>query len=102
MKKYLAAAGAVALAISLSACSDDSDDDSATSTAAETSEAAESTESTADAGSTEASGDFPVTVDAENGEVTINQRPERIVSLSPSAWAARSCTRPACGAELFG
>ncbi|MGO0576033.1 ABC transporter substrate-binding protein [Ornithinimicrobium panacihumi] len=36
---------------------------------------------TADAGS----GDFPVTVDAENGEVTIDEQPERIVSLSPSA-----------------
>lgn len=28
---------------------------------------------------------FPVTVDADNGEVTIEERPERIVSLSPSA-----------------
>jgi iron complex transport system substrate-binding protein len=29
--------------------------------------------------------EFPVTVDAANGEVTIEERPERIVSLSPSA-----------------
>ena len=29
--------------------------------------------------------DFPVTVDAANGEVTLAKRPERIVSLSPSA-----------------
>lgn len=34
----------------------------------------------------QASGDtFPVTVDAANGEVTIEKQPERIVSLSPSA-----------------
>lgn len=29
--------------------------------------------------------DYPVTIDAGNGEVTLDERPERIVSLSPSA-----------------
>lgn len=37
-----------------------------------------------EAGST-APADFPVTVDTQNGELTIEKRPERIVSLSPSA-----------------
>lgn len=32
-----------------------------------------------------AAGDFPVTVEADNGEVTIEARPERIVSLSSAA-----------------
>lgn len=31
------------------------------------------------------SADYPVTIDAVNGEVTLDQQPERIVSLSPSA-----------------
>lgn len=34
---------------------------------------------------TASSADFPVTVEAVNGEVTLDQQPERIVSLSPSA-----------------
>lgn len=38
-----------------------------------------------DAGTKPASADFPVTVDAANGEVTLDKQPERIVSLSPSA-----------------
>lgn len=41
------------------------------------------TESDAAAGATEA--EFPVAVSAANGEVEIDQRPERIVSLSPTA-----------------
>ena len=32
-----------------------------------------------------AAGDFPVTVEADNGQVTIEARPERIVSLSSAA-----------------
>jgi ABC-type Fe3+-hydroxamate transport system, periplasmic component len=35
--------------------------------------------------STDSSGAFPVTVEAANGRVTIERRPERIVSLSPTA-----------------
>lgn len=69
MKKYLAAAGAVALAISLSACSDDSDDDSATSTAAETSEAAESTDPSAAAEQTE--GDIVDTAESAGDFTTL-------------------------------
>ena len=34
---------------------------------------------------TAASGDFPVTVEAANGDVTIDAKPEAIVSLSPTA-----------------
>lgn len=34
---------------------------------------------------TPSSADYPVTIDAVNGEVTLDQQPERIVSLSPSA-----------------
>lgn len=34
---------------------------------------------------TPSSAAYPVTIDAVNGEVTLDQRPERIVSLSPSA-----------------
>jgi iron complex transport system substrate-binding protein len=34
---------------------------------------------------TASSADYPVTIDAPNGEVTLDQQPERIVSLSPSA-----------------
>lgn len=41
---------------------------------------------TSPAGSaTEATGDFPVTVDTATGPVTLSERPERIVSLSPTA-----------------
>jgi iron complex transport system substrate-binding protein len=38
-----------------------------------------------DASPTVSSADFPVTVDAVNGEVVLEKQPERIVSLSPSA-----------------
>lgn len=69
MKKYLAAAGAVALAVSLSACSDDSDDDSATSTAAETSEAAEYTDPSAAAEQTE--GDIVDTAESAGDFTTL-------------------------------
>lgn len=43
------------------------------------------TSSSEDPEPTASSADFPVTVDAVNGEVTLDQQPERIVSLSPSA-----------------
>lgn len=38
-----------------------------------------------DASPTVSSADFPVTIDAVNGEVVLEKQPERIVSLSPSA-----------------
>lgn len=43
------------------------------------------TSSSADASPTASSADFPVTIDAVNGEVVLEEQPERIVSLSPSA-----------------
>ena len=91
---------AAALALGLTACGDDGD--TATTPEEATTETAEATgtddpataNTTDDAASTDGSattadaagdGDFPVTVDADNGEVTVETRPERIVSLSPSA-----------------
>ncbi|MGY2074799.1 ABC transporter substrate-binding protein [Blastococcus sp. SYSU DS0828] len=38
-----------------------------------------------DAAPTTAAGDFPVTVTGDNGELTLDERPEAIVSLSPTA-----------------
>lgn len=55
----------------------ESDDTSHTDDSSDTTDASDSSDSS--------DGAFPVTVDAENGEVTIEDRPERIVSLSPSA-----------------
>ena len=43
------------------------------------------TSSSEDPKPTATSADYPVTIDAVNGEVTLDQQPERIVSLSPSA-----------------
>ncbi len=56
----------VALLLTLTACGDSSDD-----------AAAESSES--------GSADFPVTVSADNGEVTLDEQPEAIVSMSATA-----------------
>ncbi|SOC46810.1 iron complex transport system substrate-binding protein [Blastococcus aggregatus] len=57
----------VALLLTLTACGGSSDDD----------DSAASSES--------ASADFPVTVTADNGEVTLDERPEAIVSMSATA-----------------
>ena len=65
------AAALAACTLVLAACGDDDGDttgDPATTTTTTTVEAT-----------------FPVTVEAANGEVTIDERPERIVSLSPTA-----------------
>lgn len=56
-----------ALLLALTACGGDDDGD----------EGAAATSSAADA--------FPVTVTADNGEVTVDERPEAIVSMSPTA-----------------
>lgn len=69
------AALAAAAALVLAGCSVNDPDDASTPAAPATDTTAATSD---DAG-------FPVTVDAENGEVTIEERPERIVSLSPSA-----------------
>lgn len=66
---------ALALTLGLAACGDGDTDDETTPA---DNPAAEATDDPA-------AGDFPVTVDADNGEVTIEARPERIISLSPSA-----------------
>lgn len=70
-----AVALALALTLALAACGDGETDDEITPA---DNPAAEATDDPA-------AGDFPVTVDADNGEVTIEARPERIISLSPSA-----------------
>ncbi len=75
----LSAALAAALALTLAGCATESGDstDAATTDDAATTEDAAGTEAALDA--------FPVTVDTPTGEVTIEERPERIVSLSASA-----------------
>lgn len=86
----LATAATAALALALAGCATEptSGDDPDTTSAEETAGDADGADSTeADgAADTEAALDaFPVTVDAPNGEVTLEEKPERIVSLSPSA-----------------
>jgi iron complex transport system substrate-binding protein len=71
MGKPLGILVAIALAFALAACSDDP----AITTAPTGGSATVST----------GSGAFPVTVTGTNGDVTIDARPERIVSLSPTA-----------------
>ena len=70
MGKPLGILLAFALAFGMVACSDDP---------------AISPGSTGDPGSTASAATFPVTVTGTNGDVTIDARPERIVSLSPTA-----------------
>jgi iron complex transport system substrate-binding protein len=55
-----------ALALGGTACGDDTDDGGASGSSTENSS-------------------FPVTIDAPNGEVTLEEQPERIVSISPTA-----------------
>ncbi|TKJ35553.1 ABC transporter substrate-binding protein [Blastococcus sp. CCUG 61487] len=57
-----------ALLLALTACGDDADDDGGSA-----------------GGSSAESSEFPVTVSADNGEVTIEERPEAIVALSATA-----------------
>lgn len=92
----LALAGVLTLALGLAACGDDADE-SADNGATDSSSGSEpdtddTTGATDDAAGTSAPGDdagsdgtFPVTVDTASGEVTVEEQPERIVSLSPSA-----------------
>lgn len=78
----LALAGVLALTVSLAACGGS---DSAINEAADdasSDDAASSSDTMVDMADP---GTFPVTVDTVAGEVTIEERPERIVSLSPSA-----------------
>lgn len=75
------------LAVALTACATDTPSDTPTATPTDTGAAAE--QPTADATATEdAAADaaaFPVTVTDDVGEVTIETRPEAIVSLSPTS-----------------
>lgn len=70
MKLTRTLAALTALTLSLAACGSENDDTSAESSSAPSSAAA---------------ADFPVTVDTPTGELTIEEQPTRIVSLSPSA-----------------
>lgn len=93
-----ALATALVLSLALAACGGDAeetepdtgttdaveDDAGETSTTGEAGTTQDDAGEDNDAGETVEPGGFPVTVDADNGEVTIEARPERIISLSPS------------------
>jgi iron complex transport system substrate-binding protein len=86
----LTTALAAALALTLTGCAAEPGDD--TPPAADgtgQADAAQSTDgasqSAPDDGTTTVAADFPVTVTSGEGEIVIEERPERIVSLSPSA-----------------
>ncbi|MGH8871148.1 MAG: ABC transporter substrate-binding protein [Acidimicrobiia bacterium] len=72
------------MAVLVAACGTNDGVTSTTAAPAATSTVADNTTTLGQATTTETPG-FPVTVTAANGEVTIEQRPERIVSLAPTA-----------------
>jgi iron complex transport system substrate-binding protein len=88
MRRSLVAVG-LAVALALSACGSDSDasssDTSATTATVAPSTAAPATAAPSSPAPTTPPAGFPVTVTADNGEVTVETLPERIVSLSPTA-----------------
>jgi iron complex transport system substrate-binding protein len=71
-RRILAALAVLLLSVSLAACGDDDDGGVVADDAEETTD-------------TSAEGAFPVEIDTSAGPVTIEDRPTRIVSLSPSA-----------------
>ncbi|MGB7450341.1 MAG: ABC transporter substrate-binding protein [Ornithinimicrobium sp.] len=75
---YTAFAVAIVLALSLAACSGGSDESSS-------GEGQGGGSNEDDAAQTSSAGDFPVTISSDAGEFTLEEAPERIVSLSPSA-----------------
>jgi len=82
---------AVTLAVSLTACSDDGGGSSSDGEAAENENSEnensenENSENENSENQNSAEGDFPVTISSDAGEFTLQEPPERIVSLSPSA-----------------
>lgn len=78
----------LAFALVAAACSSDEPSDTTAPSLTSTSTVATTTttEAASTTTTTEAPDDgFPVTIDAPNGPVTIEQRPERIVSISPTS-----------------
>jgi iron complex transport system substrate-binding protein len=75
---------AATLTLVLAGCSSEPEQDGAAQTDGTTAAKSDGTTATDAAGSTQAGG-FPVTIPSAGGEVVIEERPERIVSLSPSA-----------------
>lgn len=74
LHRPLAAVLAVLVALALASCGEDSEPTAAAPATTATSEAVET-----------APPPFPVTIEAENGEVVLDEEPTRIVSLSPTA-----------------
>lgn len=68
--RSLVLAGALTLSLTLAACGDD---------------AGTGDDATTDEAAAGGSGEFPVTIDTPDGEVSIPAQPQRIVSLSPSS-----------------
>ncbi len=88
LRQPLPLVGALALGLTLAACGGGSTDSDAGDTASEQESASDQAGDDADMtseGEMAGSGDFPVTVDTAAGEVTLEEQPQRIVSLSPSA-----------------
>ena len=86
MRRIALLVAALGLMMSACAASDGASAETSPSTLATTSTTAASTTTTSSSTTTTvAEASFPVTIVAENGEVTIPDRPERIVSISPTS-----------------
>ena len=89
MRRLVLLMGAVALVVSACAASDGASAETSASTLATTTTAPPTTTTTTTlpptTTTTTAESEFPVTIVAENGEVTIPARPARIVSISPTS-----------------
>lgn len=85
--RFLSIVVALLATLSLAACGDDDNDTQLTQSGnqPETTEPDASDETDTDTDDQAVEASFPVTVSADNGDVTIEERPERIVSLSGTA-----------------